>query len=600
MKESSQQSSTEKNDRDKAENRKALKRVGPRVLGLAQGYWKTLIVGFIALSLGSGINLLFPYLIRKVLNQELGFVLARDLGWITVVMIVLFGIQAFFFYVRHYAFTAVGYRVVSEVRQLLYLAIMSQDIAFFDRSRVGDLLSRLSSDAQLVQRAVTINISVALRYLLQVAGGIVLMLIISPRLTLLIILLIPLLVVCAAVWGKQLRGLSKSMQEHLAEANVVAEETVGAVRTVRVFAGNNYEAGRYNHAIGASLTAGLDRTKVAAAFSSTMVFLLNAAIAIVVYYGGTRVLSGQMSMGDLTGFLLYCVIVAVSFGFLVNVYEEFMQAVGAAERIFEIMDSVPEVVSPEAPKRLPAHEKASVRFDRVHFSYPSRPDIPVLTDVSFEIPPGKTVAIVGPSGSGKSTIASLIPRFYDPLSGTISYCSTPLRELSLEELRGDISIVAQQPQVFSISIGENIRYGRLNATEAEVVEAAKAAHIHDFIESLPEKYATLVGDRGIQLSGGERQRVAIARAILKNPRFLILDEATSALDSENEALVQDALNNLMVNRTTLVIAHRLSTVQHADRVLVLKDGAVIQEGTHLELFNQSGLYRTLVEHQLLV
>jgi ATP-binding cassette subfamily B protein len=488
---------------------------------------------------------------------------------------------------------------VTDLRAQLFSSTIEQDISFFDSSRVGDLLSRLGSDTELVQRALTINISVALRYFIQVLGGIALMLIISVKLTVLIVMLIPIVIIGSMFWGKKLRILSKRMQAELGEASVIAEESVTSVRTVRVFAGESHEISRYGKAIQTALKTGLSRTSLAAMFSSSMVFVMHSAIALVVWYGGHLVQSGELSVGDLTGFLLYCVIVAVSFGFLANTWVEFMQAVGASERIFEIVDQKATIISPLSPKPIPKAHEAALTFSDVTFAYPSRPAYDVLKQVSFQISPGETVALVGPSGAGKSTIASLIPRFYDPSGGEICYGGVPLNQLSLTELRNEISIVAQQPQVFSCSIGENIRYGRVEASQIEIESAAQAANIHSFIESLPKGYDTLVGDKGIQLSGGERQRLAIARALLKNPSFLILDEATSALDSENEHLVQQALERLMENRSCLVIAHRLSTVQHADAVHVLKDGSICQTGTHQDLLAQPGIYQRLVQHQLL-
>ncbi len=578
---------------------RSAKSAAPRLLSLSLEYRKTLLIGLVALTLGSGINLLFPYLIRKVLNEEYGLHLAKDLTLITGVLIVLFCIQAFFFYVRHYCFTAVGYKIVAKLRRDLFEGMMRQDLSFFDNARVGDLLSRLASDTQLVQRAVTINISVALRYAIQVLGGVVLMLIISAKLTLIILLLIPLLVCASIFWGKKLQRYSRLMQEELGVASIVAEETLSAPHTVSMFTGARYEGARYEKAIQGSLETGFKRAKIASLFSSSMVFFLHSSIALVIWYGGTLILKGTLTVGDLTAFLLYGVIVAVSFGFLAGVWDEFLQAVGGSERIFEILDTTPKIVSPRHPRALSANIPAGVSFEKVSFAYPTRPEVLVLKEVSFQIPAGKTVALVGPSGAGKSTIALLIPRFYDPLLGGVSYGGIPLPELDPEELRAHISMVAQNPQVFSYSIGENIRYGKLSATQGEIEAAAKAANIHDFIISLPQAYDTVVGDRGVQLSGGERQRVAIARALLKDPKFLILDEATSALDSENEHLVQQALISLMKGRTSLIIAHRLSTVQHADIVLVLRNGEICQVGTHQELVTAPGLYQTLVEHQLL-
>ncbi len=571
-----------------------------RLLRLALPEWRLLSAGLVALTSASAITLALPYLIRMTLNGELGISLTNNLPLVTTVLIVLFAVQAIFFYIRHYCFSVSGYRVVSELRKRLYDAIVAQDVSFFDRARLGDLLSRLSADTQLVQRAVTINISIALRYILQVIGGTALMLIISAKLSLVIVLLVPLLVLVSFFWGRKLRVISRKMQEQIGEAGIIAEETLSSPRTVGIFAGERYERKRYSDAISRSLETGIERTKVAALFSSSMVFFMHSAMAILLWYGASLVLVSTLTIGDLTAFLLLGAIVAVSFSFLVNVWDEFTQAVGASERIFEIIDAKPSITSPAEPVAFPTNgPAASVAFTDVTFAYPSRSDVMVLSNISFTMEPGETVALVGPSGAGKTTIASLIPRFYDPTSGTITFCGVSVRELDLAELRKNISLVAQNPDVFSYSILENIRYGNLSATDQDVIEAAKAANLHTFVDSLPQKYHTLIGDKGIQLSGGQRQRLAIARALLKNARFLILDEATSALDSENEQLIQSALTVLMQGRTTLIIAHRLSTVQHADRVIVLKDGKIAQTGNHRSLMTEDGLYRTLVEHQLL-
>jgi ATP-binding cassette subfamily B protein len=579
--------------------RSSVRPISARIIELAKPHKALLTGGMIGLLGGSGINLLFPYLIREIFNGTLGLSLQNDLGMITVGLIALFLIQSIFFFVRHYCFQAAGYKVVAYLRQQLYRAMMQQDVSFFDSSRLGDLLSRLSSDTELLQRAATINISVALRYFLQAIGGTILMLCISVKLTLVILLVIPVFVLSAIFWGKRLKNFSRKMQHHLGLASAIAEETLGAVQTVRVFGGTSKESERYQGSIENSLSFGIARARFAAIFSSSMVFIMHSSIAVVLWYGGVLVINNSLSIGDLTAFVLYCMIVAVSFGFLSSIWEEFMHAVGAGERIFEVLDKTPTVAAPVSPTPLPERDAGSISFNKVTFAYPTRPDVKVLDNLTFEIEPGKTVAFVGPSGAGKSTIAALIPRFYDPQQGSISYCGIPITELDPSELCADTSMVAQDPQVFSISILENIRYGRIDASDEEVENAAKAANLHDFIVSLPESYNTHVGDKGIQLSGGQKQRLAIARALLKDPKFLILDEATSSLDSENEHLVQQALERLMKGRTTLVIAHRLSTVQYADKVIVIKNGCIVQEGTHQSLFNSQGLYKTLVEHQLL-
>lgn len=573
-----------------------------RVLQLAGSVKKWLFVGLIALTIGSGINLLFPYLIRAILNETLGLSLQTDLNSVGLILIGLFFIQAIVFYLRHYCFSVAGHRFVADLRVKLFSAIAEQDISFFDSSKVGDLLSRLSADTQLLQRAVTMNISVALRYMLHVIGGIILMAVISMKLTAVILVLAPLIICASSIWGSTLRGLSRRMQTELGETNVIAEESISSIHTVKVYAGVPYEVGRYKTGILKTLQTGIERSHVASLFSSSMVFLVHTGIAVVIWYGGSLVLHSELTVGDLTAFVLYCVIVAVSVGFLTNVWDEFMQAVGASERIFEVLDSTANIVSPKSPAVISSKDltQAHVAFNHVSFSYPTRPEKLVLDGLSFDIPPGQVTALVGPSGAGKSTIASLIARFYDPTSGSITFCGSPLPTLSLEQLRAQISFVSQSPQIFSGTIYQNIAYGRLNARMQEIQAAAEAASIHSFIEALPDKYDTLVGDKGIQLSGGQRQRIAIARAILKNPQFLILDEATSALDSENEFLVQTALQLLMKARTTLVIAHRLSTVQHADQVLVLRDGKIVQQGNHDSLLKDpQGLYHTLIQHQLL-
>ena len=579
---------------------KTKKKLGVRVLQLARPHVAMLGIGMLALALASGINLFFPHFIRQVLNGQWGFDLKTGLPFATGLLIVLFAFQALFFFVRHYAFSAVGHKIVAELRTKLFHSMLDQEIGFFDISRTGDLLSRLTSDTQMLQRAATINISVALRYIIQVIGGTVLMAMISLELTLVILLVVPLLASISIFCGKRLRAISRKMQNELGEANVVAEESINAIRTVRAFSGVPFERAQYSSAIQNSLDTGIDRSRFAAVFTSSMVFLFHSAIAIVIWFGGSLVLQGDLSMGDLTAFVLYCVIAAVSLGFLAGTWDEFMQAVGASERIFEIIDRPSKMPLMNGQGvQLSEKDIVSIEFKNVSFNYSARPDVEVLSNISFKIPPGSNTAFVGPSGSGKSTIAALILRFYETSQGKVVYGEHSLNDISLASYYEQISVVSQTPEVFSVSLLDNIRYARPDAKLNEVEAAAEAANLGQFINSLPKGYNTLVGDKGIQLSGGERQRIAIARALLRDPKFLILDEATSSLDSENEHLIQLALKELLKGRTTMVIAHRLSTVQEADQVLVLKSGQICQQGTHQSLIQEEGMYKTFVQHQLL-
>jgi ATP-binding cassette subfamily B protein len=399
----------------------------------------------------------------------------------------------------------------------------------------------------------------------------------------------------AVTYGKRLRALSREVQDALASSSDVAEESIAGVRTVRAFGAEAQEVARYARAVDQSFALAKWRIQLGAIFMTFASFLGFAAAALVLWYGGHLVLDGVMTVGELTAFLVYTILVAVSLGALTDLWTDFSKAVGAAERIFELLDRTPAMG--QGGDR-PASTQGRLSFDGVMFAYPTRPDAPVLKGLSLDIAPGEIVAVVGPSGAGKSTIAALLSRLYDPSAGVVRLDGTDLRELDPEWLRRQIGIVSQEPILFSTSIEENVRYGRRTATREEVEQACEVANARTFIEKFPEGFATSVGERGVQLSGGQKQRVAIARAVLKDPRILVLDEATSALDAESEHLVKEALDRLMHGRTTLVIAHRLSTVRGADRVLVIDGGVIAQSGTHDELMTQEGLYKRLVERQL--
>lgn len=576
-------------------------RVSPRVLrrlvALVRPHLGTFVVAMLGLAIGSGINLLFPEIVRRLIDGPYTTFFSEHRFAVGGGLILLFALQGTGFYLRSYYFGVIGQRVVATLRRELFESVLLQEVSFFDERRTGDLVSRLHADTQLIQDAVSLRLSILIRYALQVVVGIALMVWLSPRLTLAIVLFVPLLVFFSIFLGRKLRRLSRAQQSELGRATDVAEETFAAIRVVKAFARESFENTRYDTVNANVLALGVQRTGVSAFFSSFVSFLMNTCIVLVLLYGLSIVGSGALSSGDLTAFLLYGVIVAVSFAFIASTWAEIMQTAGAAERIFEILDlTAPRPLPTAAAPRLVAW-RGDVEFDRVSFAYPTRPSVSVLNGVTFRLAPGESTALVGPSGSGKSTIVSLLLGFYPTSHGQIRCGGHDIDRLSLEELRRRIAIVPQEPQLFATTIADNLRYGKETATLDELREACAQANILEFIESLPDRFATPVGERGVQLSAGQKQRLVIARAMLKDPTLLILDEATSALDSENEYLVQKALTSLLENRTALIIAHRLSTIKNCDHLLVMEQGRIVQSGTHETLSRGPGLYSQLVARQ---
>jgi ABC transporter fused permease/ATP-binding protein len=566
-----------------------------RLASLARPEARALLAGTFFLAVGSGMSLLYPQAMRLIIDEALG---SRDRALIdraALGMTFILAIQALAVALRYYLFTTAGERVVTRLRQKLFSNMLAQEVAFFDERKTGELTNRLASDTTVLQNTVSANISMVLRNLAQAVGGVALLLYTSPILTLLMLAVVPAVAVGAVVYGRRVRKLSKEVQDALAASNEVAEESLSGVRTVRAFAAEKHEVARYQSAMEKSFNLARRRIRHSSTFMAVASFGGFAAAVMVLWYGGRLVVEDKLSVGGLTSFLVYSLFVAFSLGALAELWADFMRASGAAERVFELMDRQP-AIPPSGGER-PTGIEGRIELREVAFAYPTRPDIQVLQGIDLTIAPGEVVAIVGPSGAGKSTIASLLSRLYDPQEGRILLDGQELKTLDPEWLRQQIGVVAQEPLLFSSSIAENIRYGRMDASDAEVEAAARAANAHDFISRFPEGYRTAVGERGVQLSGGQKQRVAIARAVLKDPRLLILDEATSALDAESEHLVKDALERLMQGRTTLIIAHRLSTVMGADRVLVLEGGTVVQSGSHASLMSQEGLYRRLVERQ---
>ncbi|MGV3621653.1 MAG: ABC transporter ATP-binding protein [Archangium sp.] len=545
-------------------------------------------------------NLAFPRAAGSLLDESLLGVKAGEVDLsrvdqMALVLIVIFAATAAASALRFFFYSRAGERIVSKLRGDLYASLLTQEIGFFDTQKTGELASRLSSDASVIQTTVTANLSMVLRNFMIALGALVMLLITSTRLTLMMIAVVPPVALAAVFYGRKVRKLSKDSQDALARASEVAVESLGGIRTVRSFAAEKKEAARYRSAVDESLQLAFRRIKLATGFFGIAFFAVFAAAVFVFWYGARMVAANELTPGGLISYLFYTTQMAFGLSALAELWTDLQRAAGAAERVFELLHRTPQI--PADGGRQLDDVQGQVTFQNVTFAYPTRPDTRVLDGFTIALQPGEVVAVVGPSGAGKSTIASLLYRLYDPASGTLTLDGVPFDQLDPEWLRRQVGVVAQEPTLFSTSIADNIRYGRPDATDAEVEEAAKLANAHGFISKFPEGFQTLVGERGIQLSGGQKQRVAIARAILKKPRILILDEATSALDAESEHLVREALERLMQGRTTLVIAHRLSTVRDANRVVVLEAGAIVQSGTHERLVSEEGLYRRLVERQ---
>jgi subfamily B ATP-binding cassette protein MsbA len=561
-----------------------------RFLNYLRPYRSLLIVAGITVVFVSALRLVIPWAGKFLADQVLGRQDLVLLNWFIVAMLGLVVIQTLVNVVQNYLLTYVGESVVADMRETLYAKIQSLDLPFFSDRSVGEITSRLTNDVMAVQQVVTVQITTVLKDLLVFVGGLSLIFYLNAQLALVMLCVIPPVVLVARIFGKRLRGLSTAVQDRLAESTSLLEETTSGVRIVKIFVREPYEQGRYRDSIRQTLLAALRRAKYRAGFVPLITLSGFVGILVVVWYGARLVIGGSMTQGDLLAFLIYTVMIAMSIGTFAAVYGQIQEALGSLRRLFELLDTPRTVIEDPAAKSLP-RPAGQVIFENLTFGYD--PERPVLSGIDLEVPAGEVLALVGPSGGGKSTLMNLIPRFHDPQQGRITVDGHDVRDLKLDSLREHIGIVPQETVLFSRSVRENILYGRLDASEEDIIAAAKAANCHEFITALPQGYDTLVGERGTKLSGGQRQRIAIARMLLKNPQILLLDEATSALDSESEQAVQEALGRLLQGRTTIIIAHRLSTVKIADRVAVIDAGELVELGTHDELLAKGGLYAHL-------